>query len=129
MKLPQTIDVLGVEVVVRRARRGEIRARKVRGFWRTTSETSGEVVLRKGLDPMSDLEVLVHELLHMSEDMLKARGVIRARVPHRFIVGAAFGVATMLVHLGVTPAVTPDDWTAHVTARGEARRRRKRAAS
>lgn len=113
LTLPMTIDTLGVSIAVRYASAGEL-PDGAKGFWRTTDESAGEVVLRPGLPPVGEFIVLVHELLHAMDDILKANGSTSRRVAHAWIEGGAFGLATMLIFLGVVKGLTPEMWDAFV---------------
>ena len=85
-----------------------------KGFWHITDESAGEVVLRPGLPPVGEFIVLVHELLHAMDDLLKANGTTSRRVAHAWIEGGAFGLATLLIFLGVVRGLTPEMWEAFV---------------
>lgn len=55
LTLPMTVDALGVSIAVRYASAGEL-PDGAKGFWRTTDESAGEVVLRPGLPPLRPVE-------------------------------------------------------------------------
>lgn len=109
MRIPSTIDALGVSVHVRYARKGEL-PEGVKGSWRTTGEASGEVLIRRGLPAAGRVVIVLHELMHAIDDMMVANGTTKRRIPHTWIEGGAFGLAALLVHLGAIDGVTPAAW-------------------
>lgn len=113
IQLPTKIGALGVDITVRYASAGELPA-DAKGFWRTTDKSAGEVVLRPGLPPVGEFIVLVHELLHAMDDILRANGTTSRRVAHAWVEGGAFGLATLLIFLGVVKGLTPEMWEAFV---------------
>lgn len=109
MNIPCTIAALGPTIRVRYAERGEL-PKGAKGFWRTTGEATGEIVIRRGLPVVGRLVIVTHELLHAIDDMMAANGTTKRRIPHAWIEGGAFGLAAMLVHLGAIKGVTPAMW-------------------
>lgn len=81
MKIPSTLNVLGLTIQVRYARTGEI-PEGSKGFWHTTGDTSGEIVVLPTLPPVGQFIVVLHELLHVTDDMMIANGVTKRHIPH-----------------------------------------------
>lgn len=110
LSLPMTITALGAPVTVRYAEPGELPG-GVRGSWSPSSDgESGTVLLRPGMPPVGEAVILVHELLHLVDEAMVATGASPDLVPHEWVEGAAFGLASILIHLGVIRGVTVEDW-------------------
>lgn len=76
------------------------------GSW---NEASGEISIRKEQSEAGKHVVLVHELLHVAETLLKSAGVIKRRANHEFITNAAPIVLAGLVDFGVIRGVSKED--------------------
>lgn len=112
LALPMTITALGAPVTVRYAEPGEL-PDDVRGSWTPDpSGESGTVLLRPGMHPVGETIILVHELLHLVDEATVATGAAPDLVPHEWVEGAAFWLASLLIHLGVIRGVAVDDWRA-----------------
>ena len=112
LALPVTITALGAPVTVRYAEPGEL-PEGVRGSWTPDpSGESGTVLLRPGMHPVGEAIILVHELLHLVDEAMVATGAAPELVPHEWVEGAAFRLASLMIHLGVIRGVTVDDWRA-----------------
>lgn len=81
------------------------------GAW---DETTGEILIKRDQPKVGKYIVLLHELLHMSETLLKQGGIIKRRISHDFITHAAPLMLAFLVDGGIVTDVTPDEMTAFI---------------
>ena len=103
MKLPTTFSALGAPITIRE---GECPPGAL-GFW---DERDGSIVITPGQSEFGRLTILVHEAMHVVETMMIQNGALKRRVSHDYITGAAFALATILVHAGAAGDVTPKGW-------------------
>lgn len=116
MKLPVTFRALGAPITIQEKEIPNL------GSW---DERTGAITIAPGQSEMGKVTILLHEALHVVETMMIQNKYLKRRVSHDFITGAAFGLATILVHAGAIQGVTPADWKAFVRE-GEPKPKKKR---
>jgi hypothetical protein len=78
------------------------------GAW---DERTGTIYIDKNQPKAGQCVVLVHELLHMSETMLRQVGIVKNEIDHEYITNAAPLILAALVDMGLFSGIGPDDLT------------------
>lgn len=110
LKEPVEIKVLGDPIIVKE---GSVE----NGFGYFEPDT-GTVVIKEDQPEFGKFSILLHELLHVTEEMLIENGVISERLDGAFTTAAPFGIATILAHLGLIKGIGSDQWMEFIESEG-----------
>lgn len=108
LPLPVVISDLGETITINR--------KPLDGGLGYFDPSNGEIAIAEGQDPFGERVILIHEALHLLEEMMIQSGWMKRHVNHKFIEGAAFGLAVVLLKAGALADVTADDFKAHAEA-------------
>jgi hypothetical protein len=84
------------------------------GHW---DPKKGEIVIRPNQPEPGKHVVLMHELLHMVDDLLVQQGITKRRMPHDWITHAAPNLVGLLAAAGLYRGVTPRQFQRFVRSR------------
>jgi len=79
---------------------------------------TGTVVIEQDQPEFGKFSILLHELLHVTEMMLMQNKVISERIDGAFVTAAPFGIATILVHMGIIQGIGEDQWMEFLETEG-----------
>jgi hypothetical protein len=97
MKLPAKIATLGHPIKVKEG--------KLKGKLGQWDEPKGVITIEKDQPKAGKLVTLAHEALHVVETMMIQNKLIKKRIKHEFISGAAFGVVAILAGVGAIKGI------------------------
>ena len=107
MKTPITIRELGEPITIVEEPVGEGWGRL--GYF---DERTGRIVIGSEQPEAGKHIVLVHEILHLVDSMMRQAGVTRRRADHRWVESAAPNLLALLVLAGVYTGVSKSDMLA-----------------
>lgn len=101
LQLPVKIDDLGDPVTVSY---GEVSD----GSLGQADQETGEIVIKEGQQPLGEIVILIHEVLHLVEGSALDQGIIEEGLPHDFVSGASCMIAIALARCGALSTVSPE---------------------
>lgn len=77
-----------------------------RGYW---NPKTGEIVIDSRLDEADKYAVLIHEYMHLIDDIMIQNGIYKKRTPHIAIESIADNLLVLLVLSGLFKGLTKED--------------------
>lgn len=99
MRLPVKLNVCDTEII-------ESNLIEKLGYF---DSENNRIVIDENQPLAGKIVTLIHEAMHLSEEMQLAQGIIKKRINHDFITNAAFAIAMVLAGTDCLSDVTDDE--------------------